>query len=61
VIIGGYVGGFLDAYIDDLRSRVSRLNTFDDDGRFIHPCGYKYEASAVGAAIQHVKAFVQTV
>ncbi len=61
VIVGGYVGGFLDAYIDDLRARVSRLNTFDDDGRFIHPCTYKYEASAVGAAIQHIKAFVQTV
>lgn len=51
VIIGGYVGAFVEPHIDRLRALASGLNTFEPDGMYIEPCRYKIEASALGAAL----------
>ncbi len=61
LIIGGYVGSCIDAYLDDLRRRVIKLNPFDLDADYIRSCQFKVEASALGAALRLIEAFIQTI
>lgn len=58
VILGGYAGAYMDEYIDYLREQVAKRNTFEVDGNYLHVCKYKLEATAVGAALQHVDSFI---
>lgn len=61
VILGGYAGAYMDEYIDELRKLVSRYNTFEVDGNYLHVCKYKLETTAVGAALLHVENFIKNV
>lgn len=61
VIVGGYVGSFMEPYLSDLQARASRLNTFGLDASYIKTCQFKVEASALGAALRHIEAFIQTI
>jgi predicted NBD/HSP70 family sugar kinase len=61
VILGGYAGAYMDEYIDSLREMVSKCNTFEADGNYLHACKYKLEATAVGAALIHVEQFIKNV
>lgn len=61
VIIGGYVGSFMEPYLADLQRRASELNTFGPDASYIRLCQFKVEASALGAALRHIEAFIQTI
>lgn len=61
VILGGYAGAYMDEHIDYLRELVSKRNTFEVDGKYLHVCKYKLEATAVGAALQHVESFINNV
>lgn len=58
VIIGGYVGGHIEPYISRLKEEVEILNTFEVDASYIQPCRYRVEASALGAALQHIEVFL---
>lgn len=58
VIVGGYVGSHMDEFLDELRARLAKLNTFGADGSYVKICNYKNEAAAAGAALKHVFAFV---
>jgi N-acetylglucosamine repressor len=57
VVVGGSVGSFLESYLPELRRRASPLNTFEQNGNYLHVCRHHLEASALGAALQHVDAF----
>lgn len=57
IVLGGYVGGYLDAYMEDLRERVAALNSFGDDGSYLRTCVYKKTAIASGAALNFIGAF----
>ncbi len=61
IVIGGYIGAYMDKYVDDLRRRAAGLNTFDESGEYIKVCRHKEESSAVGAALQHIHAFINTI
>ena len=61
VIIGGYVGAYMDDYVNDLRKRAAELNTFDEDGSYIRVCSYRAEAAAVGAALLYIKPFIDKI
>jgi len=61
VILGGYVGAYLDDHIDHIRELVAKRNTFEVDGSYVHACKYKLEATAVGAALQHVENFINSI
>lgn len=61
VIIGGYVGSFMEPHLFDLQQRASQLNTFGQDASYIRLCQFKVEASALGAALRHIEAFIQTI
>lgn len=61
VILGGYVGAYLDEHIDAIRKLVAERNTFEEDGSYLSACKYKLEATAVGAALQHVEKFINSI
>lgn len=61
VVIGGYVGSHLEPYLDDVRQRAAKLNTFETDGSYIKPCVFKRESTAVGAALMHIDAFMRDI
>ncbi len=60
VVVGGFVGSFLDEFLPELRRRAAPLNTFEQDGEYVRVCRNHLEASALGAALQHVDAFFQS-
>ncbi len=61
VICGGYVGSHLNPYLDQLRGRLARRNTFEPDGSYLLPCAWHYEAAAVGAALNYLDGFIRSV
>jgi predicted NBD/HSP70 family sugar kinase len=58
VIVGGYVGGFMEDYIYDLQQLCAKRNTFEQDASYLRLCKYKLEASAVGAALTGVEKYI---
>ena len=59
VILGGYVGEYLEPYMEELKKRAARLNTFSDDAEYLKICSYKKESIAAGAALYFVDAFTK--
>lgn len=59
VICGGYVGSHLTPYLDRLRGRLAQRNTFEPDGSYLLACAWRYEAAAVGAALNYLDAFIR--
>jgi predicted NBD/HSP70 family sugar kinase len=61
VILGGYVGSYLAPFIDEIKQKVLKLDTFRDTPDYIKVCQYKNEASAVGAALHFINQFIQSI
>ena len=61
IILGGYVGAYMDRYMDPLRQLLGRIDPYDSDGAYVRPCSYKIEASAVGAALYFIEDFIQKI
>ncbi len=61
IIIGGYVGSHIEPYIDSLRERAEKRNTFEADASYIDACVYKVESSALGAALTQIDAFISNI
>lgn len=61
VIVGGYVGAFMEEFGQGLRTLLEERNTFSPDASYLKFCRYKLEASAVGAALTQVERFLQEI
>ncbi|MEK5034682.1 ROK family transcriptional regulator [Paenibacillus sp. FSL R7-0302] len=61
VILGGYAGAYMEEYIDDLQALAAHKNTFEQDGSYLRVCKYKLEATAVGAALELVTEFIDSI
>lgn len=61
IILGGYLGSFLEDYLEDLRSMVADITTFDENSVPLSICKYKQDAAAVGAALLFVKPFINQI
>ena len=61
IVLGGYVGAYLEPYMPDLRSRVAALGSFSHTADFLTVCSYRTEAIAAGAALNFVGAFLSTI
>jgi predicted NBD/HSP70 family sugar kinase len=59
LILGGYLGEYLEAYIDDLRKSIAKVSTFLGNEDYITACSYKKEAAAVGAALLYIRPFIK--
>lgn len=61
VILGGYLGVYLEKYLDDLKKLVMQRSTFFGNEDYIQVCKYKYDAAAVGAALLFVAPFIEAI
>lgn len=61
VIAGGYVGAFLEEFGAPLKEMLARRNTFERDGSYLKNCAFRLEASAVGAALTQIEAFIRQI
>lgn len=62
IIIGGYVGAYIDKYFEELCRRVDARNAFGDQAKnYLLPCSYKVESAAAGAAIRYIEEFFKQI
>ena len=61
VIIGGYMGEHMEDYMDDLKNRVYKRNSFDRSRDYVRLCRVKKEPVAVGAALYYIEDFVSNI
>ena len=61
IIIGGYVGSYIDAHMEDLKEALADRTTFDESVDYLRPCRYKTEAIATGAALNYISEFLDSV
>ena len=61
IIIGGYLGEFIGAYMDQVLSAIALLDPYDRHPSYVKACKYTKEASAVGAALAYIRSFINTI
>lgn len=61
VIIGGYLGSYLEKFGGDFPSILAERNTFKKDASYLRYCRYKKEAAAVGAALTYMRDFIELI
>lgn len=61
IVLGGYVGSYLEEYIPMIRSKAAERNTFSETGAFIKACNYKIGAAALGAALYVAELFIEQI
>jgi predicted NBD/HSP70 family sugar kinase len=61
IIIGGYVGTYIDKYLDELKEILDKYHSFDKNSDYVMACKYKTESIAAGAALSFVKEFLSTI
>lgn len=61
VVLGGYVGSFMEPYMEEFRKRIAPLDIFDRDGSYAKACSYQKEASAFGAALYQMEEFLSSI
>lgn len=60
VVIGGYVGNYIEPYIPQLRNMIAEKNLFQE-GDYVLACQYRKEASAFGAALYQMEKYISTI
>jgi predicted NBD/HSP70 family sugar kinase len=61
VILGVYLGTYLEDFIGELKQLVAELTTFPGTEDYISACAYKREAAAVGAALLYIRPFIKAI
>lgn len=57
VVLGGYVGGYMDRYLGALEDRIAEYRIFDSNQNYVRTGKYKHEAAAIGAGIRFIEEF----
>lgn len=58
IIVGGNVGGYLEHYQKELGLVLSKYNNMDTDTTYLHLGKYKWQSSAMGAAMRMIEQFI---
>ncbi|MBR4831949.1 MAG: ROK family transcriptional regulator [Butyrivibrio sp.] len=61
IILGGYVGAYLEPYLDEIKKKALKISTFDENADYIKLCSYKHESIAAGAALHFISEFIKTI
>lgn len=62
IIVGGYVGEYIEKYMDTLYENIDERDPFNENAAdYVFPCKYKVEAIAAGAAMMYVDEFIESV
>ena len=59
VVIGGYVGKYLEPYVGLLKEKTEKYNIFEEKEEYIFISYYGLEAAAVGAARYQIERFIE--
>ncbi|NLL78110.1 MAG: ROK family transcriptional regulator [Clostridiales bacterium] len=57
IILGGYVGSYIQPYIPELWDYMQEYLLFDQDSSFLHPCRFQQHAAGVGIAMHFINQF----
>ena len=61
VVLGGYVGSYMEPYLEQLQEKVAKKNTFGYTGDYLKVCKYRTEMSALGAAVYQIENYINTI
>lgn len=61
IILGGFVGKYIDDYIEDIREILRKMDPFNEDLENIKACKFKDDPLAVGAALFLIDDFIKAV
>lgn len=61
VVLGGYVGNYMEPYIGRLRAKVAVKNIFGGSGEYVRACWCRDEASAYGAALYQIEKYISRI
>lgn len=61
IVLGGYVGSYVEPFISDIWKKVTERNTFSEDKIFLRGCHYQTGAAALGAALNVIETFIEQV
>lgn len=57
IVLGGYVGGYLEEFLPELNRKIMKYNNFDLDTSYLSTGKYKLEASAYGVTLKFVERY----
>lgn len=57
IVLGGYVGGYLNHYMVELQQSILKYNNFEMDTSYVKSGKYKLEASAIGAGLEFIETY----
>ncbi len=61
VILGGYVGAYLEKYINQIKDLAAKRNTFESNAEYLRICKVKKEALALGGALPFIHEFWESI
>jgi len=61
VILGGTLARYVGDYFEDIKTRLSRVNVFDNNADYLHLSNYTSNASAIGTALHFADEYIKTV
>ena len=61
IILGGYVGKYMDSHMEELGKQLLNYNPYDTDSEYVSACKYKNDASAVGAALPLIAEYIENI
>ncbi|MDR1795883.1 MAG: ROK family transcriptional regulator [Clostridiales Family XIII bacterium] len=61
IILGGYVGAYMDAHLAKLKGLLANLTPFEDNADYVQVCKWKSDAIAAGAAIRYIDEFIKAI
>lgn len=61
VILGGYVGAYLEPYLEELKKLAAKRNTFEKNADYLLACSVKKEALALGSALPFIHEIWETI
>lgn len=54
IVLGGYMGEWLEPYLNEIKDEVRTLNPFESDCSYVSICRLKKYTSAIGAALEPI-------
>ncbi len=61
IVLGGYVGNYMEPYIERLREIAAGKNIFGGGGEYVRVCQCREEASAYGAALYQIERYISSI
>lgn len=61
IILGGYVGSYIQPYMSGIWKKVSARNTFTETEQYLKPCRYQVGTAALGAAMNVMEIFIEQI